>query len=53
MAKAYQDVCPCKNCKERKIGCHAICVAYKEWKKKGIEIEVTFMNYQRRKRNGK
>lgn len=24
---------PCKNCKERKVGCHSICSKYIEWKK--------------------
>ena len=25
-------MCPCKECEERKVGCHAKCEDYKEWK---------------------
>lgn len=28
------NVAPCKDCKNRKVGCHASCEAYKEWKVK-------------------
>jgi hypothetical protein len=38
MAIAYYGFCPCKGCNERKVGCHASCVAYKEWKKNSVEI---------------
>ena len=24
--------CPCKNCTERKLGCHGTCERYKAWK---------------------
>lgn len=39
MSKAYKDVCPCKDCGRRKIGCHSICNDYIKWKDSGIEIE--------------
>lgn len=39
MAKAYKDVCPCKDCGRRKISCHNICGDYKRWKKSGVEID--------------
>lgn len=25
-------VCPCRNCKDRKLGCHTDCSKYKEWR---------------------
>ena len=40
MAKAYKDVCPCKDCNIRTVTCHSTCKEYKEWKESGIEIEV-------------
>lgn len=40
MSKAYKDVCPCKDCKERVVSCHGICKEYKKWKESGIEIEI-------------
>lgn len=39
MAKAYKDVCPCKDCNKRTENCHGTCKEYKEWKESGIEIE--------------
>lgn len=52
MAKAYEGQPPCKDCKKREVGCHANCVAYKEWKKNGIEIKTDqyFNNFKRRRR---
>lgn len=29
---------PCRGCEERKIGCHATCTAFSEWKTKQCEI---------------
>lgn len=26
------EVCPCKNCNERQIGCHASCEKFKAWR---------------------
>ena len=53
MAKAYYGFCPCKGCKERKVSCHAKCVAYKEWKENGAEIKVDagFDNKKKRRRS--
>lgn len=31
---------PCKNCKDRKVGCHAVCENYIEWRKMIDEINV-------------
>lgn len=39
MSKAYSDVCPCRGCDKRKVGCHGKCEVYKKWKASGIEIE--------------
>lgn len=25
--------CPCKQCEDRVIGCHAVCAGYKQWKR--------------------
>lgn len=38
MAKVYQGVSPCRNCKERLVGCHAECEKYLGWKAAGVEI---------------
>jgi len=29
---------PCKNCTERKLGCHAVCKAYREFDKSRKEL---------------
>lgn len=51
MSKVYQDVCPCKDCNEREVGCHAICIAYKDWQKNGIEIKRNqFFDFRKKKR---
>lgn len=50
MSKAYDCICPCKGCKERKVGCHASCEAYKEWKKNGIEIKNFFYDGKKKRR---
>jgi hypothetical protein len=50
MSIAYYGFCPCKGCNERKVGCHASCVAYKEWKKNSVEIVEPFVNKKRRRR---
>lgn len=39
MSKMYKDVCPCKGCKDRTIGCHSLCSLYNNWKSSGIEIK--------------
>lgn len=39
MSKAYKDICPCKDCKERTINCHINCRLYNKWKSSGIEIK--------------
>lgn len=31
------EVCPCKDCSNRKMGCHGSCAAYLEWSKKKQE----------------
>lgn len=32
-------MCPCKDCKKRKIGCHAECKEYKTWRKQNIYLK--------------
>lgn len=27
----FMTNCPCKNCQERSVGCHASCQKYKDW----------------------
>lgn len=29
--------CPCRDCKERVLGCHSICLRYAEWSRKNEE----------------
>lgn len=53
MAKAYYDICPCKDCKKREAMCHATCVAYKKWKNNGAEIIEPFVDYKKKRRNRK
>ena len=53
MAIAYYGFCPCKGCNERKVGCHASCVAYKEWKKNSAEIKVNVVGFDKKKRRKK
>lgn len=31
------DICPCKNCNKRKIGCHGECQPYLSWSKQKQE----------------
>lgn len=31
------DICPCKNCDKRKIGCHGECQLYLSWSKQKQE----------------
>lgn len=31
------DICPCRDCSKRKVGCHGECQAYLEWSKKKQE----------------
>ena len=51
MAKAYYDICPCKGCNERKIGCHANCEKYNSWKNNGVEINnEPFIDKKKRRR---
>jgi hypothetical protein len=50
MARVYEKICPCKDCKERKVGCHATCMAYKEWQKNSIEIKEEFIDWAKRRR---
>lgn len=52
-----KDVCPCKKCNERYIGCHANCELYLEWnerhlsKKKAYDDAVGFeKDYNRYKK---
>jgi hypothetical protein len=39
MSKVYKDVCPCKDCGERKTNCHSVCKKYGKWTEEGVEIE--------------
>lgn len=50
MAKVYEGDSPCKWCKEREVGCHAKCVAYKEWVKSGIEVKNDFYDIKKKRR---
>lgn len=50
MAKAYYDICPCKDCKERKVGCHENCVAYKEWKRNSVEVIEPYFDRKKKRR---
>ena len=29
--------CPCRDCKERVLGCHSICLKYADWSRKNEE----------------
>ena len=31
--------CPCRECKNRKVGCHGTCQLYKEWKEKRVPLK--------------
>lgn len=31
-------ICPCKDCQDRKIGCHSSCIKYKEFHEEREEI---------------
>lgn len=53
MPKSYKDICPCKECENRKEDCHSVCDKYKEWKESGIEIPKIYFTYYNRKRSGK
>ena len=57
MAKAYKDVCPCKDCNVRTATCHSVCKEYKDWKNSGIEIKrkekTDFINFGIHKRRKK
>lgn len=49
--KAYKDICPCKECKERTFDCHIKCAKYNEWKSNGIEIKIEpFFDFRKHKR---
>ena len=39
MARAYKDVCPCKDCDKRVFGCHKNCTRYNEWKLNSVTIK--------------
>ena len=41
--KAYYDVCPCKGCNNRAVGCHAKCASYKKWQDNGIEVKEPYV----------
>lgn len=48
MPKSYKDICPCKECKNRKEDCHSVCDKYKEWKDSGEEIPpFPFIDYRK------
>lgn len=32
------DNCPCHNCKDRQVGCHAKCGDYIEWSKENARV---------------
>lgn len=42
MAKAYKEICPCKDCKKRTANCHGKCKDYNKWKASGVEIEKVY-----------
>lgn len=42
MAKAYIDICPCKDCDKRITTCHSTCKEYKDWQSSGVEILKTY-----------
>lgn len=37
MAKGYKELCPCKRCDDRFVGCHTSCKKYNKWKASGME----------------
>lgn len=53
MTKAYYDICPCKGCDKRVVGCHAKCIAYKEWKNNSVEIKANVVDFDKIKRRKK
>ena len=49
--KPHSVVAPCKDCQERKIGCHSDCEKYLEYLKLHKETEIQFDEYDKYKRN--
>ena len=50
MSKAYEYVCPCKECNCREVGCHSKCEAFNDWKKSGIEIKKDYFETKKKRR---
>lgn len=50
MAKGYPYQNPCKDCKDRKVGCHSTCESYKAWKAQGIEEPMRFYSEPKKRR---
>lgn len=38
--------CPCKNCKEREVGCHGYCELYKNWSDENHRIRTKVQKQQ-------
>lgn len=38
--------CPCKECKERTVGCHGTCNKYKEWQDKRPKKTNTYISHK-------
>ena len=34
------ETSPCKDCKERQVGCHSTCEKYLEWNKKWVDNKI-------------
>lgn len=54
--KSYPTINPCKDCKDRKVGCHSTCEKYNQWKSSGIDIErppeYRFIDFSKTKKGG-
>ena len=44
---SYVSDSGCKDCKERKVGCHATCEQYLKWKEKDLERRKKIKNTRR------
>lgn len=42
------NICPCKRCISRTVGCHIECPAYNNWKKKNDEINANRADARRK-----
>ena len=49
--KPHSVVAPCKDCQERKIGCHTDCERFSDYRKATEESKEQFDEYDKYKRN--